>query len=118
MAIIFIGVLTVHAVAWLIHCGAEEKERCIIECQAIEQNCLSTTESAIQITKDVLFFLVLTTRLCCEILLQDRSNAQSSCAGLFIGAHLGFDYPGVWIHVDMAAPAYLVCMYVCMYVCM
>lgn len=40
--------------------------------------------------------------------LQDRSNAQSSCAGLFIGAHLGFDFPGVWIHVDMAYPAYSV----------
>ncbi|KAB0804806.1 hypothetical protein PPYR_01776 [Photinus pyralis] len=36
----------------------------------------------------------------------DRSNAQSSCAGLFIGAHLGFDYPGVWVHVDMALPVY------------
>lgn len=34
-----------------------------------------------------------------------RSNAQPSCAGLFIQAHLGFDWPGVWIHVDMAAPA-------------
>lgn len=34
---------------------------------------------------------------------QDRSNAQPSCAGLFIAAHLGFDYPGVWMHVDMAA---------------
>ncbi|XP_044735857.1 probable aminopeptidase NPEPL1 [Chrysoperla carnea] len=34
----------------------------------------------------------------------DRSNAQSSCAGLFIMAHLGFDYSGAWIHVDMAAP--------------
>ncbi len=41
-------------------------------------------------------------------LLQDRSNAQSSCAGLFIGAHLGFDYSGVWIHIDMASPAYTV----------
>ncbi|XP_067631865.1 probable aminopeptidase NPEPL1 isoform X2 [Eurosta solidaginis] len=34
----------------------------------------------------------------------ERSNAQPSCAGLFVGAHLGFDYPGVWMHVDMAAP--------------
>eukprot|EP00095_Tigriopus_kingsejongensis_P003277 maker-scaffold675_size187964-snap-gene-0.33 protein:Tk03277 transcript:maker-scaffold675_size187964-snap-gene-0.33-mRNA-1 annotation:"probable aminopeptidase npepl1" len=34
----------------------------------------------------------------------DRSNAQSSCAGLFIFSHLGFDYPGVWLHVDMAYP--------------
>ncbi|XP_070137041.1 probable aminopeptidase NPEPL1 isoform X2 [Drosophila bipectinata] len=36
----------------------------------------------------------------------DRQNAQSSCAGLFIAAHLGFDYPGVWIHVDMATPVH------------
>ncbi|CAH2003468.1 unnamed protein product [Acanthoscelides obtectus] len=32
----------------------------------------------------------------------DRNNSQSSCAGLFIASHLGFDYPGTWIHVDMA----------------
>ena len=31
-----------------------------------------------------------------------------SCAGLFIGAHLGFDYPGVWLHVDMAYPVHVV----------
>ncbi|EDV42641.1 uncharacterized protein Dana_GF18094, isoform A [Drosophila ananassae] len=36
----------------------------------------------------------------------DRQNAQSSCAGLFIAAHLGFDYPGVWMHVDMATPVH------------
>ena len=36
----------------------------------------------------------------------DRGNAQSSCAGLFINSHLGFDWAGVWMHVDMAAPAY------------
>lgn len=36
----------------------------------------------------------------------DRANAQSSCAGLFILAHLGFDFPGKWIHIDMASPAY------------
>merc|ERR1712150_333292 len=36
----------------------------------------------------------------------DRNNAQSSCAGLFINAHLGFEYPGTWLHIDMAAPAY------------
>ncbi|XP_036323423.1 probable aminopeptidase NPEPL1 isoform X1 [Rhagoletis pomonella] len=35
---------------------------------------------------------------------KDRNNGQPSCAGLFVGAHLGFDYPGVWMHVDMAAP--------------
>ncbi|XP_059089693.1 probable aminopeptidase NPEPL1 [Tigriopus californicus] len=34
----------------------------------------------------------------------DRSNAQSSCAGLFIFSHLGFDFPGVWVHIDMAYP--------------
>lgn len=37
----------------------------------------------------------------------DRANAQASCAGLFINAHLGFDYPGVWVHVDMATPVHL-----------
>jgi len=36
----------------------------------------------------------------------DRSNATASCAGLFIGANLGFDYPGVWLHVDMASPVH------------
>ncbi|XP_075231880.1 putative aminopeptidase NPEPL1 granny smith protein isoform X2 [Lycorma delicatula] len=36
----------------------------------------------------------------------DRNNAQSSCAGLFIAAHLGFEYPGAWIHVDMATPVH------------
>ncbi|KAF6197620.1 hypothetical protein GE061_008586 [Apolygus lucorum] len=36
----------------------------------------------------------------------DRSNAQSSCAGLFILAHLGFDFGGTWVHVDMASPVY------------
>uniref|UniRef100_UPI00358FDF35 probable aminopeptidase NPEPL1 n=1 Tax=Myxine glutinosa TaxID=7769 RepID=UPI00358FDF35 len=36
----------------------------------------------------------------------DRGNAQSSCAGLFIMAHLGFEWPGVWIHLDMASPVH------------
>lgn len=38
----------------------------------------------------------------------DRSNAQSSCAGLFIGSHLvdGFQFKGSWIHVDMAYPVH------------
>ncbi|XP_022653635.1 probable aminopeptidase NPEPL1 isoform X2 [Varroa jacobsoni] len=36
----------------------------------------------------------------------DRSNAQSSCGGLFIQSHLGFDFEGDWIHIDMAAPAH------------
>ncbi|KAG9347819.1 hypothetical protein JZ751_003835 [Albula glossodonta] len=36
----------------------------------------------------------------------DRSNAPCSCGGLFVGAQLGFDWSGVWIHVDMAFPAY------------
>ncbi|GCC37134.1 hypothetical protein chiPu_0015635 [Chiloscyllium punctatum] len=37
---------------------------------------------------------------------QDRDNAQSSCAGLFIGAHIGFDWPGTWVHVDIASPVH------------
>ncbi|XP_055905191.1 probable aminopeptidase NPEPL1 isoform X1 [Eupeodes corollae] len=36
----------------------------------------------------------------------DRNNAQSSCAGLFVAAHIGFDFPGVWMHVDMATPVH------------
>ncbi|XP_047480806.1 probable aminopeptidase NPEPL1 [Penaeus chinensis] len=36
----------------------------------------------------------------------DRTNATSSCAGLFIAAHLGFDFPGNWMHVDMAYPVH------------
>jgi len=36
----------------------------------------------------------------------DRNNAQPSCAGMFIMANLGFEFPGVWMHVDMAAPAF------------
>ena len=38
----------------------------------------------------------------------NRDNAQSSCAGLFINANLGFDYPGTWLHVDMASPVHCV----------
>jgi len=38
---------------------------------------------------------------------QNRDNAQVSCAGLFIGSHLGFDYAGSWLHVDMAAPVHM-----------
>lgn len=36
----------------------------------------------------------------------DRENATSSCAGLFIGSHLGFEWPGVWVHVDIASPVH------------
>ncbi|XP_058058812.1 probable aminopeptidase NPEPL1 [Anopheles bellator] len=36
----------------------------------------------------------------------DRGNAQVSCAGLFVGAHLGFDYGGSWLHIDMASPVH------------
>ncbi|CAH1640829.1 unnamed protein product [Spodoptera littoralis] len=36
----------------------------------------------------------------------DRNNAQPSCAGLFILSHLGFDFPGNWLHIDMASPAH------------
>lgn len=37
----------------------------------------------------------------------ERSNAQVSCAGLFIHSHLGFDFPGSWLHIDMASPAFV-----------
>ena len=36
---------------------------------------------------------------------KDRSNAQSSCAGTFIGEHLHPEYQGGWLHCDMAGPA-------------
>ncbi|XP_069809173.1 probable aminopeptidase NPEPL1 [Dendropsophus ebraccatus] len=36
----------------------------------------------------------------------DRENAQSSCAGLFIASHIGFDWPGIWVHVDIASPVH------------
>ncbi|XP_048385790.1 probable aminopeptidase NPEPL1 isoform X1 [Stegostoma tigrinum] len=36
----------------------------------------------------------------------DRANAMSSCAGLFIEAHIGFDWPGIWLHIDMASPVH------------
>ncbi|CAJ1941378.1 unnamed protein product [Cylindrotheca closterium] len=35
---------------------------------------------------------------------KDRSNAQTSCAGHFIEAHLDKDYKNGWLHVDMAGP--------------
>ncbi|XP_025115024.1 probable aminopeptidase NPEPL1 [Pomacea canaliculata] len=37
----------------------------------------------------------------------DRSNAQVSCAGLFIFSHIGFDFPGTWLHIDMATPVHM-----------
>ncbi|KAL3860469.1 hypothetical protein ACJMK2_010592 [Sinanodonta woodiana] len=36
----------------------------------------------------------------------DRSNCLVSCAGLFIASHLGFEFPGVWLHIDMASPVH------------
>lgn len=32
-------------------------------------------------------------------------NAACSCAGLFIHAHLGEKFEGIWLHVDIASPA-------------
>jgi probable aminopeptidase NPEPL1 len=37
---------------------------------------------------------------------KDRSNGQSSCAGHFIEDHLGNDFKGSWIHIDIAGPAF------------
>jgi len=38
---------------------------------------------------------------------KNRSNAQSSCAGLFIYRHLTHcGYSGRWLHIDMAYPVY------------
>ena len=39
---------------------------------------------------------------------KDRMNAQSSCAGTFVGEHLAPDYVengGGWVHIDMAGPS-------------
>jgi probable aminopeptidase NPEPL1 len=35
---------------------------------------------------------------------KDRANAQTSCAGHFIEAHLNESYKGQWLHIDMAGP--------------
>lgn len=31
----------------------------------------------------------------------DGGNAGASCAGLFIFSHIGFDWEGIWVHVDL-----------------
>jgi len=36
---------------------------------------------------------------------KDRYNAQSSCAGQFVGNHLG-EFAGRWLHVDLCGPAF------------
>ncbi|XP_064641058.1 probable aminopeptidase NPEPL1 [Lineus longissimus] len=41
----------------------------------------------------------------------DRTNAQVSCAGLFIGSHIVsdqalFEFPCTWLHIDMAYPVH------------
>ncbi|GIY57133.1 probable aminopeptidase NPEPL1 [Caerostris darwini] len=36
----------------------------------------------------------------------DSSCGAVSCAGLFIGSHIGFDYEGKWLHIDMAKTSY------------
>jgi len=37
---------------------------------------------------------------------KNRSNAQSSCAGQFVGNHLrAAGYQGPWLHIDMAGPS-------------
>eukprot|EP00035_Acanthoeca_spectabilis_P009711 m.171478 g.171478 ORF g.171478 m.171478 type:complete len:543 (-) comp14813_c0_seq1:2075-3703(-) len=37
----------------------------------------------------------------------NRSNAQVSCAGQFIGNHIDWDtFKGEWLHIDMASPAH------------
>ena len=36
---------------------------------------------------------------------KDRMNAQTSCAGTFVGEHLDSEYEGGWLHIDMAGPA-------------
>ncbi|ORZ40070.1 cytosol aminopeptidase family, catalytic domain-domain-containing protein [Catenaria anguillulae PL171] len=36
---------------------------------------------------------------------KNRMNAQSSCAGHFVEAHLAEEYKGEWVHVDIAGPS-------------
>lgn len=38
---------------------------------------------------------------------KNRANAQSSCAGSFIHAHLHPTFDGPWVHVDLAGPSYI-----------
>lgn len=38
---------------------------------------------------------------------RDRMNAQSSCAAHFVEAHLSEDFEGLWLHVDIAGPAWI-----------
>ena len=52
---------------------------------------------------DLYYSIIKSTDFC--LCVQDRSNAQVSCAGLFIMSHLGQDYQGAWLHIDMATPA-------------
>lgn len=59
------------------------------------------------------FSLILSLVWCFFLFWQDRENAQSSCAGLFIGSHLGFDWPGIWVHVDIASPVHAVSWFAC-----
>ena len=43
----------------------------------------------------------------CKNSVKDRNNAQSSCAGNFIGENLHPDFKGAWLHVDCAGPAFV-----------
>ena len=43
----------------------------------------------------------------CKNSVKDRSNAQASCAGSFIGENLHADFSGAWLHVDIAGPAFV-----------
>uniref|UniRef100_A0A0G4HIC6 Cytosol aminopeptidase domain-containing protein n=1 Tax=Chromera velia CCMP2878 TaxID=1169474 RepID=A0A0G4HIC6_9ALVE len=37
---------------------------------------------------------------------KDRMNAQSSCAGTFVGEHIADSFEGEWVHLDIAGPAW------------
>jgi len=37
---------------------------------------------------------------------KDRSNAQASCAGHFVGRNIADEYAGEWLHIDMAFPSH------------
>ncbi|NWR14030.1 PEPL1 aminopeptidase, partial [Emberiza fucata] len=36
----------------------------------------------------------------------DRDNTPSSCAGFFFASHIGFDWPGVWVHIFFFSPVH------------
>jgi leucyl aminopeptidase len=38
------------------------------------------------------------------LLMKNKENAGSACAGLFVQSHLKSNFEGIWIHLDIASP--------------